>query len=213
MRIGILVECGYDGLEDIFVRRVCQLLRAEAGEPLTVEMVPMDNKAQLIRECGPAVAGLLESGCDQVVILWDQRPAWPKSGEPLCWLNDRRDILANLQTAGLEDYPIGLVCIEREFESWLLFDEKMLQCVLCTPEHPRLRISPPRNPDTNRNPKGAMMSLFKQHGKRYVDVDFAKRLANCLTALNRLRRCKTFKSKKREGVSSIPNTRSTSDIV
>jgi hypothetical protein len=153
----------------------------------------MDNKAQLIRECGPAVVRLLENGCDRVVILWDERPAWPQAGERLCWHNDRQDILTNLQQARVDNDSVFLVCIEREFESWLLFDEQMLRCVLCTKEHPRLLASPPRNPDTARNPKGAMTTLFRRHGERYVDVQFARRFAQCLTSLNRLRRCRTVR--------------------
>jgi len=192
MRVGILVECGRDGLEDVVVRRICDLRRADGGEPAEIDIVPMDNKAQLIRECGPAVARLLGNGCDRVVILWDERPAWPRSGERLCWHNDRQDILANLAQAGVAQDAVCLVCIEREFESWLLFDEQMLRCVLCTPEHPKLLASPPRNPDTSRNPKGAMTTLFRRHGKRYVDVQSARRFAQCLTSLNRLHRCRTF---------------------
>lgn len=193
MRVGILVECGRDGLEDVVVRRICALLRADVGEPAEIDIVPMDNKAQLIRECGPAVVQLLGNGCDRVVILWDERPAWPRAGEQLCWHNDRQDILANLQQADVAEDSVRLVCIEREFESWLLFDRLMLSCVLSTDAHP-VRARPPANPDRIANPKGAMMKLFRQHGRgRYVDVQFARRFADCLTALSRLRGCRTFR--------------------
>ena len=193
MRTGILVECGRDGLEDVLVRRICELLLADVGQPTEIDIVPMDNKAQLIRECGPAVARLLENGWDRVVILWDERPAWPKTGDRLCWHNDRQDILANLAKADVDQDAVCLVCIEREFESWLLFDERMLSCVLSTDAH-AVRAQAPRNPDQHKNPKGAMMKLFRQHrGVRYVDVQFARQFARCLTALNRLSRCQTFK--------------------
>jgi hypothetical protein len=182
MRVGILV-----------VRRICDLLRADGGEPAQIDIVPMDNKENLIQQCGTAIAALLANGCDRVVILWDERPAWPDRSQPLCWHNDRQDILANLQQARVDDDSVFLVCIEREFESWLLFDEPMLRGVLCTKEHPRLLASPPRSPDRARNPKGAMATLFRRHGERYVDVQFARRFAQCLTSLNRLRRCQTFR--------------------
>lgn len=80
MKVGILVECGRDGLEDVVVRRICDLLRANAGEPVEIDIVTMDNKENLIRECGPAVAGLLGDGCDRVVILWDERPGMARTG-------------------------------------------------------------------------------------------------------------------------------------
>lgn len=193
MRVGILVECGRDGLEDVVVRRICVLLREGGGEPAEIDIITMDNKDNLIQQCGPAVAGLFADGCDRVVILWDERPAWPDRHEPLCWHNDRQDILANLAQAGVAQDAVCLVCIEREFESWLLFDEQMLSCVLSTDAHP-VRARSPANPDRIANPKGAMMNLFRQHRRgRYVDVQFARRFAECLAALNRLRRCRTFR--------------------
>src|SRR5262249_15968401 len=135
VNVGILVECGRDGLEDVVVRRICNLLRAQTGEPARFDIVPMDNKAQLIRECGPTAARLLGNGCDRVVILWDERPAWPTAAERLCWHNDRQDILTSLRQAEVNNRSVHLVCIEREFESWLLFDERMLSCVLSTDAH------------------------------------------------------------------------------
>lgn len=192
MRVGILVECGRDGLENVVVRRICDLLRAETSEPAEIDMVPMDNKAQLIRDCGPAVARLLGGGCDRVVLLWDERPAWPKTGEPLCWHNDRHDILANLRQAGVPERSVLLVCIEREFESWLLYDDRMLSRVLSTDAHP-VRIGRQRNPDRMTNPKGTMSGLFRRYrGWRYVDVQYARAFARHLNDLSRLRRCATF---------------------
>lgn len=107
--------------------------------------------------------------------------------------NDRRYILANLAKAGIDEPTVFLVCIEREFESWLLFDAQMLSDVLSTEAH-RVKVRPPKNPDRHQNPKAAMMKLFLKHrGKRDVDVQFAQRFARSLTALSRLRHCQTFK--------------------
>jgi hypothetical protein len=192
MKVGILVECGRDGLEDVVVRRICKLLRDDGGQPAEIEIVPMDSKAQLIRECGPAAAGLLESGWDRVVILWDEKPAWPKLGERLCWHNDKQDILANLARHRVVADSVFLVCIEREFESWLLFDAGMLSRVLSRDAH-QVKARPPAKPDRQKNPKAAMRKLFDQHGRGpYVDLQFAREFAWCLTALNRLRKCETF---------------------
>ncbi len=97
-------------------------------------------------------------------------------------------ILAALHALGLARQRVSPVCIEREIESWLLFDERMLTAVLWPkPEH-RRRVKSPRNPDRLENPKGVMMRLFRQHGgKRYVDSQYVRRLAACLEDLTRLR--------------------------
>jgi hypothetical protein len=193
MKAGILVECGRQGLEDVLCRRICELLGGHIGRAFEVDIVPMDNKERLILECGAAAARLLDEGCDHVVILWDERPAWPKVGARLCWHRDRDDVLASLRKAGVAGPSVQLVCVEREFESWLLHDERMLSCVLSTAEHP-IRVRPQQNPHRMPNPKGAMMRLFRQHrGWRYVDVQYARAFARCLPDLARLRGCATFR--------------------
>jgi len=190
-KIGLLVECGRDGLEVVMCRKIVALLNDEKGGKLQIDAAPMVNKQRLIEECGTATADLLSQGCERVLILWDERPAWPKMDEPLCWHKDREQIRAELKKARVPAGKVHLICIEREFESWLLFDHVMLSCALSRPAH---KVKPPRNPDRIGNPKSAMMTLFNQHGgRRYVDVEAARRFAKCLTSLNRLRRCDTFK--------------------
>ena len=193
LRIGILVECGPGGLEDVLCRRICALLRERTGVEFEIDIVTMSNKARLIEACGGATRNLFDGGCARVAILWDEKPAWPKLGEPLCWHNDRENIIANLRQARVADRPVHLVCIEREFESWLLFDHQMLSEVLSTSAHPA-RVSPQRNPHRSEDPKATMRRLFSQHrGWRYVDVQHARDFARCLRNLNSLRRCATFR--------------------
>ncbi len=87
---------------------------------------------------------------------------------------------------------VGLVAIEREFESWLLFDEVMLTAALKRPTH-KFKVDKQPNPDKIANPKGQMINLFKKAGRgRYNDVQHAKWFADHLTGLGRLRRCETF---------------------
>jgi len=100
--------------------------------------------------------------------------------------------LAALQSAGLHQQPVYTVCIEREFESWLFFDERMLTSVLSRETHP-VRVKKQKQPHKMQNPKSAMMTLFQKHGHRYVDVQYARRLANALQDLARLRKCATFR--------------------
>ena len=192
MKVGLLVECGREGLEAIVCRKLCQLIAADRDIKIELEIVPMDNKARLLEECGTATANLLANGCERVVILWDERPAWPTMGAPLCWHNDRVQALAELQAANVPEDAACLVCIEREFESWLLFDNKMLECVLSRPAH-KVTVPKQKHPESQPNPKGMMTTLFRKlAGKTYVDVQFAKQFASCLSALNRIRKCETF---------------------
>lgn len=191
-RVGLLVECGRDGLEVHVCRRMCELFNEQLSVEIEPVIVPMDHKTRLLEECGTVTRNLLlDDGCDRVVILWDERPAWPNMRDPLCWHNDREKIWAELTQAGIDNQFVHLVCIEREFESWLLFDHPMLSNILSTPARP-VRLGRQKSPDRIPNPKGRMMTIFKQHGKRYVDTVYARRLANALTTLNRLRRCPTF---------------------
>jgi hypothetical protein len=192
-KIGLLVECGRDGLEAIVCEKLCQMIAADNEIAIEVEIQPMVNKKFLLEACGTAAVNLLANGCDRIVILWDERPAWPKMGEPLCWHNDRFRVLQELTAANVPIERIHLVCIEREFESWLLFDEKMLSTVLSSQTH-KVKVSKQRHPDQQPNPKGLMTTLFRKlAGKTYVDVQFAKQFENGLTQLNRLRKCQTFK--------------------
>jgi hypothetical protein len=85
--------------------------------------------------------------------------------EPLCWHHERLRILEGLQRANLANRPVSLVCIEREFESWLLHDHQLL-----SRKTRAVRISRQKHPDRMPNPKGQMMTLFRKHGVTYVDV-------------------------------------------
>jgi hypothetical protein len=120
------------------------------------------------------------------------QPAWPEKNESLCWHLERTKILEELQRANVSHRPVYLVCVEREFESWLLFDHHLLSDVLSTPAHP-VRVSKQKNPHRMPNPKGQMMTLFGKHGKRYVDVQYARRFADALDDLRHLLRCATFR--------------------
>ena len=191
IKVGVLVECGRDGLEVHMCRRICHLLSEYCGVQLQLDIVPMDNKSRLLEECGTATRLLFAGGCERVVILWDERPPWPKMHESLCWHHERVVILRELQQAGVAHQSVFLVCIEREFESWLLFDERLIAKVLSTDAHP-VRIPPQRHPDRMPNPKGAMITLFRKHGKRYVDTLYARSLATNLSDIQRLKKCPTF---------------------
>jgi hypothetical protein len=152
----------------------------------------MTNKARLMQGCGREALNLLRDGCERVVILWDERPAWPDEHRLLCYHHDLVQIREQLRQVNLHEAPVFLVCIEREFESWLLFDHILLSALLSRETRP-VRISRLRNPDRMKNPKGVMMSIFERHGKRYVDVQYARRIADNLDSLTRLKKCRSFR--------------------
>jgi hypothetical protein len=168
-RVGILVECGPDGLEVHVCGRICALLQLRTGIEIEHTIVSMTNKLALLEGCGLATRNLFDRGCERVVILWDERPAWPEKGEPLCWHHERVRILEELDRVSVSNMPVYLVCIEREFETWLLHDHVLLSALVSTKEHPK-RIDELRNPEGIKNPKGHMKSLLKRYGRIYNDV-------------------------------------------
>ena len=193
IKVGLLVESGPQGLEAIVCRRLCDLLNSESNAEIDVDIVPMDNKFRLLEECATAANSLIQSGCERVVVLWDERPAWPKSNEKLCWHNDRQHAMEKLGTQNDLSERVHLVCIEREFESWLMFDHPMLSRLLSRPTH-SVSFPKQKRPDRNGNPKGTLTSKFQELAREtYVDVVFARRIASQILSLNRIGRCMTFK--------------------
>lgn len=190
-RVGIVVESGRNGLEDHFCRRICTLLREQHGARFEERIIFMDNKDRLLMQAAMTVNALLAEDFDRVVILWDEEPSWPDMKQRLCWHHEREQLLHSLAAQGLHRGPVHLVCIERAFESWLLFDDLLLSSFLSRPAHP-VRVKTPKNPHRLRNAKGKLMRLIRQHGRTYVDVVVASGLAAELDSLNRLRRCETF---------------------
>jgi hypothetical protein len=191
-RVGILVECGPDGLEFHVCRKICALLQRDTGVVIEPEIIPMGNKLRLIEGCAVTTQVLFNRGCERVVILWDERPPWPDMNEPLCWHHERVRILEGLRRANLAGRPVFLVCIEREFESWLLHDHQLLSALLSRKTR-TVRIPRQKHPDRMPNPEGQMMTLFRKHSATYVDVRYARRIAEALDNLDHLRRCPTFR--------------------
>jgi hypothetical protein len=93
---------------------MCELFNEQLGVEIEPVIVPMDNETRLLEECGTVTRNLLlDDGCDRVVILWDERPAWPDMREPFCWHNDREKILAELTQAGIDNQFVHLVYSQR----------------------------------------------------------------------------------------------------
>jgi hypothetical protein len=136
MRLGLIIESTRDGLEFCVCPKIIRLLAAECAVSIECndqDIAPMTNKRLLIQNAASVARSLLANGCDRIIILWDENPAWtPESrfAKDPCWHTEREQILATLNSAGVDRRRVGLVCIEREFESWLLFDSQLLSAVI-----------------------------------------------------------------------------------
>ncbi len=192
MKIGFIFECGRGGADC----QVCRhfLNKLEPG----IEMVPrfMDDKKNLLENCGP-VAAILVGSCERVVILWDLYPAWRERHIKPCRKEDRLKIFASLRSSRVPPGKVALVCIEEELEAWLLADIRALRHVLAAHKHPRPvgKLPQFKNPERIRNPKTRLTKLFNRElgaHRRYIDFQDAIRIAQAVPDFNRIRRSTTF---------------------
>jgi len=188
MKAGIVFECGPHGPD----RQVCEYLAQKLAPGIEISSVTLDNKPNLVSECGKATASLLDEGCERVIIVWDLYPPWRERGERPCRREDREAIFQSLAQAGVTSSYVYLVCIREELEAWLLADERAISDVLSRPTHP---VSLNRIRDTERvsNPKKRLNRIFKEYsGRRYNDMIHAKKIVERLPDFNRIRCCNTF---------------------
>ena len=102
-RVGILVECGPDGLEVHVCGRICELLQRRTGIVTEHTIVPMTNKLGLLEGCGPVTRSLFDRGCERVVILWDERPPGPIRTSVFAGITNERGSSRN---SNVRTYPI-----------------------------------------------------------------------------------------------------------
>ena len=188
MKVGLVFECGPNGLD----QQVCEHLAQKLAPGIEISSVTLDNKPNLVSECGEATASLLGEGCDRVIIVWDLYPAWRERGGRPCRKEDREAIFQSLAQAGVTSSYVYLVCIEAELEAWLLADERAITDLLSRPTHP-VRINRIRHTERVSNPKKRLNRIFKEYsGRRYNDMIHAKKIVERLPDFNRIRRCNTF---------------------
>lgn len=189
MRLGLLVESGPQGAEVQVLPYLAE--RIVAG--VQVSPVTFRNKPDLIANCGPAVANLLNDGCDKVLIVWDLYPAWRDDGyRPNC-VEDCQSIRQSLRTANVaDDGRVVLLCIREELEAWLIADGRALSAVLSRPTH-SVRVRDVRRPDATQKPKTRLRRVFKEHGHGdYSDRTHAIRIVRALPDHSRIRRSQSF---------------------
>ena len=198
MKIGIIVESVRDGLEDRVCPKILELLAAECNVVIERDIARMVNKKLLIQRCGETARTQLAEGCDRVVVLWDENPPWTPQkdfADDRCWHHEREQILTNLgANIPAQDLArVGLVCIEREFETWLFYDTELLRAVVRHGSAHPVKLKPVKHPLQIDNPKAALMHRFRENRKRFNPDVVAADFARYLTSLDRLKKCDTFR--------------------
>lgn len=193
MKVGFIFECGRDG-PDV---QVCRHLVARLDPE--IEFVPstLDNKPNLIEDCGKVAKVLLED-CEKVIIVWDLYPAWREKGIRPCRYEDRQAIFQSLRSENVDLDNVFLVCIQEELEAWLLADHRAVTAMLQSLKHPHPVGRIPRfsNPDRIRNPKTRLTRIFNQElgpRQRYVDYRHAILIVREIVDFSRIRRSDSFK--------------------
>ncbi|HAJ62784.1 MAG TPA: hypothetical protein DCP31_29085 [Cyanobacteria bacterium UBA8543] len=188
MKVGMIFECGPDGAD----KKVCEHLARMIQPDIEISSVTLDNKPNLLCECGMAAAQLLTDGCDRIIIVWDLHPPWREKKQPPCRKEDRAAIINSLANAGVTSPHVYLVCIEEELEAWLLADGRAISAVLSKPTHP-VKVKDKKNLEGIKNPKKQLNKIFQENtGRPYVDRQHAKMIVEKLEDLNKLRRSVTF---------------------
>jgi Domain of unknown function (DUF4276) len=201
-KLGLVVECGPAGADLKVFRHVIRQLDSNTD----IEPSTMDNKKKLVAGCGETTKLLLNEGCDRVLIAWDLFPAWREDGQKPCRKEDRENIFAALEAAGIakRDFEspaagkrdarrVFLVCIQEELEAWLLADHQAVATVLSRPSH-KAKVPATKKPEETENPKKRLVKIFKQEGGiEYNDRVHAERVIQAVTDFRRIARaCPTF---------------------
>jgi len=189
MKMGMVFECGPQGAD----KAVCTYLAGVMRKGVQISPVTLDNKDNLLRDCGRVVLQLLAEGCHCVLVIWDLRPAWPTPGRP-CRANEVARIQKSLAAAGVPAAArVHLICIEQELESWLLACDQALTALLSTASH-AYTVPRTKSPDRVTQPKAAVIRHFMAaRGRRYDDkVDAIRVLKATPVKLQHLRRSASF---------------------
>ncbi len=189
MKIGMIFECGPHGAD----KKVCEHLAGRLDAQLQIKSVTLDNKPNLISQCGQAAAILLKEGYERIVIIWDLYPPWRE--EKPCRKEDREAIIKSVTDAQVPLKCVHLICIIEELEAWLLADERAIKTVLTalTHPHPIRRVRRVTVTELVSNPKKSLIKTFRAHScPAYSDLIHAERLVKAMPDLKRIKGCDSF---------------------
>lgn len=196
MKVGLIVECAPQGLEDVVCPKILDLLATECKVKIRHSIRTMSGKKSLIQDLAATTRALFSDGCDRVVILWDENPPWTPEkdiADKRCWRHERDGILAKLEAVGIPLDNVGLVCVEHEFETILMHDTDLLRAVVSTSKEHSAKIKKIKNPLAHDDPTAAPRKLFDKHKSRYNKAEVSLKFAKHLDRLDGLKRCDIFR--------------------
>ena len=183
----MIFECGPQGAD----KKVCEYFARQIQSDIKITSLTLDNKPNLIANCGNAAAQLIKQGCDRILIIWDLYPAWKEKGQKPCRKEDRLKILNSLKNAEVTSPNVYLICIDPELEEWFLYDLAALSSILSTPSHP---VDIRKSPNGGTNPKKALTKIFKENtGRPYNDLIHAEAIAKKISKFDKIsKKCSSF---------------------
>ena len=183
----MIFECGPQGAD----KKVCERVARQIKPDIQITSVTLDNKPNLITNCGKVAAQLIKQGCDRILIVWDLYPAWREKKQKPCRKEDRQAIQNTLANAGVTSANVYLICIEPELEEWFLYDLTALSSVLSTTAHP---VTIRKSPNGGTNPKKTLTKLFEENtGKKYNDLIHADIIAKNISKFDKIaKKCPSF---------------------
>ena len=161
MRIGFVVEGSNEDAGDVHaIRALCLRIAEEQGISREPVVVAGGSKPDVLREANTHVAALRASGCQRVVIVWDNCPPWKgdlnadqASCEAIAW--------EAISQAGHQPQNIFTVCVRRELEAWLLTDGSAVSSTLGRIGGGSMpSVSGSNQPDTIDKPKDRLQNWF-----------------------------------------------------
>ena len=195
MKIGIVLECGPDGPDKHVCKHLAELILRDANMKAELAFATLDNKPNLLQECGAAASVLLNQGCERVLIVWDLYPAWRERGKKPCCIEDCQTIFGVLEAANVDRSRVALICIQEELEAWLLADGEVLTGFLQSINSHVKKVPHHKSPERiGCNPKTALNKLMQASlGRKYEDYVHARKIVVRIDDLTRLRKvCPTF---------------------
>jgi hypothetical protein len=191
MKLGLILECAPDGPDEQIYSHLAKALIPK----IDLQCRTLINKQKLVFDCGAVAAQPLGTGCERVGVVWDLFPRWRTPDEYHCLGQDRDDILASLEEAGVGPPKVQLVCVQEELEAWLLADRRALVAFFSRPEHRAKKVPEYRDPEALSNPKGHLRrhcAKYRGKSRRYNDMVDAVRIFQQLPDWERIKRCPSF---------------------
>lgn len=190
MKLGLVLECGPDGPDQVVLTCFARRLRQD----VIVHPAPMGSKAVLFSAGVEAAEDLIRSSnCDLAVIVWDLKPVWEDAPEETCE-SEAEMLRAKLAVIDPTIRPkIKLLCITWELETWLIANPAAIQEHLSTKT--RKAKFACSKPLSKTNPKAFLIKEFKKargSNRLYEDLRESIQIARLIKNTSKLRKIDSF---------------------